>query len=133
MPKDVDQLKLREMTSDFAEESSEGGSDTSSVQKLSLSAIVGTLCSVSKEKGKGKGKKGQWTHGSPVGGHIAECGGQSPAAAWRNRKSHRKAQEGRQRQRQKWRKGQRQRKRPQVLRVRRDCASRKVVPQRRMG
>ena len=31
-PPDVDQLKLREMTSDFAEESSEGGSDTSSVQ-----------------------------------------------------------------------------------------------------
>ena len=27
-PPDVDQLKLREMTSDFAEESSEGGSDT---------------------------------------------------------------------------------------------------------
>ena len=33
-PPDVDQLKLRVMTSDFAEESSEGGSDTSSVQKL---------------------------------------------------------------------------------------------------
>ena len=44
-PPDVDQLKLREMTSDFAEEASEGGSDTSSVQKLaeSLSVIVETL------------------------------------------------------------------------------------------
>ena len=40
------------MTSDFAEESSEGGSDTSSVQKLaeSLSAIVKTLNSASKGK-----------------------------------------------------------------------------------
>ena len=39
---DVDQLKLREMTPDFAEESGEGGSDTSSVQKLaeSLSSIL---------------------------------------------------------------------------------------------
>ena len=45
-PTDVDRLKLREMTSVFAEEVSEGGSDTSSVQKLaeSRSAIV--------EKGK---------------------------------------------------------------------------------
>ena len=61
-PPDVDQLKLREMTSDFAEESSEGGSDTSSVQKLaeSLSAIVESLNSASKGKGKGKDKKGQW-------------------------------------------------------------------------
>ena len=60
-PLDVDQLKLREMTSDFAEESSEGGSDTSSVQKLaeSLSAFVESLNSASKGKGKGKGKKGQ--------------------------------------------------------------------------
>ena len=39
------ELKLREMTPDFAEESSEGGSDTSSVQKLaeSLTEIVETL------------------------------------------------------------------------------------------
>ena len=36
-PPDVDQLKLRAMTSDFAEEASEGGSDTSSVQKLAES------------------------------------------------------------------------------------------------
>ena len=36
-PPGVDQLKLREMTSDFAEESSEGGSDTSSGQKLAVS------------------------------------------------------------------------------------------------
>ena len=44
-PTDVDQLKLREMTSAFAEEVSEEGSDTSSVQRLaeSLSAIVETL------------------------------------------------------------------------------------------
>ena len=69
-PPDVDQLKLREMTSDFAEESSEGGSDTSSVQKLaeSLSAIVESLNSTSKGKGKGKGKKGQWAQDSSTGG-----------------------------------------------------------------
>ena len=56
---DVDQLKLREMTSDFAEESSEGGIDTSSVQKLaeSLSAIVETINSASKGKSKRKRKK----------------------------------------------------------------------------
>ena len=59
-PLNVDQLKLREMTSDFAEESSEGGSDTSSVQKLaaSLSVIVETFNSASKGKSKGEGKKG---------------------------------------------------------------------------
>ena len=69
-PPDVDQLKLREMTSDFAEESSEGGSDTSSVQKLaeSLSAFVESLNSASKGKGKGKGKKGQWAQDSSTGG-----------------------------------------------------------------
>ena len=69
-PTDVDQLKLREMTSDFAEEVSEGGSDTSSVQKLaeSLSAIVETLNSASKGKSKGKGKKGQWIQESSTGG-----------------------------------------------------------------
>ena len=70
-PPDVDQLKLREMTSDFAEESSEGGSDTSSVQKLaeSMSAIVESLNSTSKGKSKGKGKKGQWAQDSSTGGH----------------------------------------------------------------
>ena len=69
-PPDVDQLKLREITSDFAEEASEGGSDTSSVQKLaeSLSAIVETFNSASKGKSKGKGKKGQWTQDSSTGG-----------------------------------------------------------------
>ena len=69
-PTDVDQLKLREMTSDFAEESSEGGSDTSSVQKLaeSLSAILESLNSASKGKGKGKGKKGQSAQDSSTGG-----------------------------------------------------------------
>ena len=71
-PMDVDQLKLGEMTSDFAEEASEGGSDTSSVQKLaeSLSAIVETLNPASKGKsqGKGKKKKGQWTQESSTGG-----------------------------------------------------------------
>ena len=57
-PTDVDRLKLREVTSVFAEEVSEGGSDTSSVQKLaeSRSAIVE------------KGKKGQWTQESSTGG-----------------------------------------------------------------
>ena len=69
-PTDVDQLKLREMTSDFAEEVSEGGSDTSSFKKLaeSLSAIVETLNSASKGKSKGKGKKGQWTQEFSTGG-----------------------------------------------------------------
>ena len=69
-PPDVDQLNLREMTSDFAEEASEGGSDTGSVQKLaeSLSAIADTLNSASKVKSKGKGKKGQWTQESSTGG-----------------------------------------------------------------
>ena len=69
-PLDVDQLKLREMTSDFAEESSEGGSDTSSVQKLaeSLSVIVETLNSASEGKSKRKGKEGQWAQESSTGG-----------------------------------------------------------------
>ena len=60
---DVDQLKLREMTSDFAEESSEGGTDTSFVQKLaeSLSVIVETLDSASKGKGI-------WAQDSSTGG-----------------------------------------------------------------
>ena len=68
-PPDVDQLKLREMTSDFAEESSEGGSDTSSDQQLaeSLSATVETLNFASKGKRKGKGKKGQWAQDSSTG------------------------------------------------------------------
>ena len=58
------------MTSDFAEESSEGGSDTSSGQKLaeSLSAIVEKLNPASKGQGKGKGKKGQWAEDSSTGG-----------------------------------------------------------------
>ena len=69
-PPDVNQLKLREMTLDFAEEASEGESDISSAQKLaeSLSAIVESLNSASKGKGKGKGKKGQWTQESSTGG-----------------------------------------------------------------
>ena len=88
-PPDVDQMKLREMTSDFAEEASEGGTDTSSTQKVaaSLSAIVETLNSASKGKSKGKGKKGSVDprifHGRSVAGHIeeTECGGQPPAVA----------------------------------------------------
>ena len=73
-PPDVGQLKLREMTSDFAEEVSEGGSDTSSVQKLaeSTSAIVQTLNSASKGKSKGKGKEGQWTQESSTGGQLQD-------------------------------------------------------------
>ena len=84
-PPDVDQLKLREMTSDFAEESSEGGSDTSSVQKLaeSLSAIVESLNSTSKGKGKGKGKKGQWTGGHWQGTSQNVAGNRQP---WRQPK-----------------------------------------------
>ena len=65
-PPGVDQLKLREVTSDFAEESSEGGSGTSSVQKLaeSLSAIVEMLNSASKGKSKGNvvGNRQPWQH-----------------------------------------------------------------------
>ena len=59
-PPVVDLLKFREMTS---EELSEGGSDTSSVQKIaeSLGAIAGALDSATRGEGKGKGKKGQWT------------------------------------------------------------------------
>ena len=55
-PLDVDQLKLREITSDFAEKASEGESDSSPVQKLaeSSSAIVETLNSASKGKSRGK-------------------------------------------------------------------------------
>ena len=70
----VDQLKLREMTSDFAEESSEGGSDTSSVQELaeSLSVFVETLSSASKGKSKGKGKKGLWAQDSSTGGQSQD-------------------------------------------------------------
>ena len=86
---DVDQLKLGEMMSGFAEEASEGGSDTSSVQQHaeSLSASVQTFNSASKGRSKGKGKKGSVDprsfHGRSVAGHIAEteCGGQPPAVA----------------------------------------------------
>ena len=88
-PPDVDQLKFREMTSDFAEEASVGGSDTSSVQNLaeSLSAIVERLNSAPKSKSKGKGKKGSVDprifHWRSVAGHTTEteCGGQSTAVA----------------------------------------------------
>ena len=63
-------MKVRETTSDFAEEASEGGSDTSSVQKLteSLSVIVETPNPAPKGKSKGKGKKGQWAQESSTGG-----------------------------------------------------------------
>ena len=85
-PPDVDQLKLREMTSDFEGESSEGGSDTSAVQKLaeSLRVIVETLNSALKGKSKGKGNKGQWAQDSSTGGQwqgIAERGEQLSAVA----------------------------------------------------
>ena len=141
-PPDVDQLKLREMTSDFAEEASEGGSDTSSVQKLaeSLSAVVETFNSASKGKSKGKGKKGQWTQDSSTGGQWQGTSQRQNAAG--NRQTWPQSGEtgraiekpkGKGKGKQKWRKGQRQRKRPQMLRVRRDWAPRKVVPQRRMG
>ena len=52
LPPDVDLLKLREMTSDFAEEASEGGSDTSSVQKLA--ELRSTLPRRVRAKEKGK-------------------------------------------------------------------------------
>ena len=73
-----------EMTSDFAEEASEGGSDTSPVQKLaeSLGAIVEALNSASKGKSKGKGKTGSVDPRSFYG-DIAEreCGEQPPAVS----------------------------------------------------
>ena len=56
-PPDVDQLKLREMTSDFAEESSEGGSDTSSVQKLAESLECNGRIAQLYFKGKGQRKR----------------------------------------------------------------------------
>ena len=130
-PPDVDQLKLREMASDFAEEASEGGSDTSSVQKLaeSLSAIVESLNSASKGKGKGKGKKGQWTQESSTGGQWQGTSQRQNAAGnrqpWPQPKEAGRALENRQG----WRKGQRQGKRPHMLRLRRDWAPREVVPQ----
>ena len=98
-----DQLKLREMTSDFAEESSEGGSDSSSVQKLAepLSAIVETLNSASLGKNRGKGKKGQWAKIHPL-----EASGRTH----RRSRMRRATASRRQGQRQEWRKGQRQRK-----------------------
>ena len=65
------------MTSDFAEKSSEGGSDTSSVQKLaeSLSAIVESLNSASKGKCKGKGQKNRWAQDSSSTAVAAAQGG----------------------------------------------------------
>ena len=75
------------MTSDFAEEESEGGSDTNSVQKLaeSLSAIVETLNSASKGRAREKVKRvsGPKNHGRTVVGDTTEtdCGGQPPAVA----------------------------------------------------
>ena len=128
-PPDVDQLKLREMTLDFAEEASEGESDTSSVRKLaeSLGAIVKTLNCASKGKSKGKGKKKKAVdpgllHGRTVAGNIAETasGGKPPdvARVWRTRESRWKTQGQTQRQRQEWRKGQGQRQRPHMRRLR---------------
>ena len=130
-PPDVDQLKLREMTSDLAEESSEGGSDTSSVQKLaeSLSVIVETLNSASKGTSKGKGKKGQWAQDSSTGGQWQ---GTSQNVAGNRQPWPQPEEAGRGIEKTK-EKGQRQGERPLMLRVRRDWTPREVVPQRRMG
>ena len=59
-PLDVDQLKLREITSDLAERESEGKSGSISVRRLaeSFSAVVQTLNLASKGVSEGKGKKG---------------------------------------------------------------------------
>ena len=135
---DVDQLKLREMTSDLAEEASEGGSDTSSVQKLaeSLSAIVETLNSASKGRAKEKVKRVSGPKNLPreVSGRAHRRDRMRRATAIRGRSLRKqegplKNQGKRQGQRQEWRKGQRQGKRPHMLRVRRDWAPREVVPQ----
>ena len=117
-PLDVDQLKLKELTSDFAEEASEGGSDTSSVQKLaeSLSAIVETPNSASKGKSKGNVLRrsvdprifhgwGQW-QGTSQGQNAA--GNRQP---WPQPKEAGRAIENpreKARSSQEWRKGQRQ-------------------------
>ena len=128
-PPDVDQLKLREMTSDFAEEASEGGSDTSSVQKLaeSLSVIVETLqlCFERQEQ-----RKRQKRVSGPKIPPLEVCG-RAHRRMWRaivsRGRSQRKQEEPlkaqgerqrqRQRPRQKWRKGQRQGIWHQMLRV----------------
>ena len=60
-PPDVDQLKLREVTSDFAEEASEGGSDTSCVQKL---AVFERNCSNAERRWPRKG-------GDPSSGRVS--------------------------------------------------------------
>ena len=69
-PPDVDQLKLRWVTSDLRDEASEGGSDTGSLQKLaeSLSANVEPLNTATKVKSKGKSQKEQWNQRASVGG-----------------------------------------------------------------
>ena len=151
-PPVVDQLQLREITSDFAEEVSEGGSDNSSVQKLaeSLSAIVETLSFAS--KGKSKDKKGHWPRNLPredsgrahhrdrMLRRTASRGRslRKQEESWKGLRRRAKAKARveeveRQGQAQWWRKGQRQGKRPQIQRVRGDSTPREVVPQRRMG
>ena len=129
--RDVDQLTFREMTSDFAEEVSEGGTGTSSVQKLAKSwiEIVETLNFVSKCKSKGKGKKGQRTS---TGGQWQGTSQRVWRATASRGRSQRK-QEGAlktprkwQGQRQEWRKGQRQAKTPHTPRVRRDWGTPRV-------
>ena len=97
-PPDVNQLKLREMTLDFAEEASEGGSDIKLRPKarkiFERNCRNAELCFAGKSKGKSK--KGSvepgLLHGRTVAGNVAEtaCGGKPPdaAAVCGNRESH---------------------------------------------
>ena len=132
-PPEVDQLRLREMTWDFAEEASEGGSDTSSAQKLaeSWSAVVETLNSASKGKSKGKGQRVSGSKNLPrdVSGRTHRRGRMRRATASCGHSLPLRNPRGRQGQRQVCREGQRQRKRHHVLRVRRNWALCEVVPQ----
>ena len=140
-PLDVDQLKLRDVTSDCAEESSERGSDTSTVQKLaeSLSVIVETLNSAlkGKSKRKKKEKKSQWAQDSStascrahrrMGRAIASRG-----RSLRKQEDPLKSPRGMAKAKAKLeKKSQKQKKRPHMLRERSDWTPCEVVPQCKM-
>ena len=118
------------MTSDFSEESSEGGSYTSSVQKLaeSVTVIVETLNSASKGKSTGKGKKGQWAQDSSTGGHIAASRGRS----LKKQEEPLKSPRGKAKAKAKVEERPKAKEKASDY-VWRDWTPRKVVPERRMG
>ena len=120
------------MTSNFAEQSSEGGRDTGSVQKLaeSLSAIVETLNYVSKGKGKGKGNQDSSTGGQWQGTSQKVASNRQP---WPQPKEAGRAI-GKPKENGKGKgksggKAKGKRKGLKMLRVRRDWTPREVVPQ----